>query len=61
MIYLAGQYTAISIVLMWLFGFPHWLALLIGAAILTVYTVIGGLYAVAWITLVQGLNPCSVL
>ncbi len=55
MIYLAGQYTAISIVLMWLFGLPHWLALLLGAAIVTVYTVIGGLYAVAWTTLVQGL------
>jgi SSS family solute:Na+ symporter len=55
MIYLAGQYTAVSIVLMWLFGLPHWLALIIGAAIVTVYTVIGGLYAVAWTTLVQGL------
>jgi SSS family transporter len=55
LIYLAGQYTAISIVLMWLFGLPHWLALLIGAAIVTIYTVIGGLYAVAWTTLVQGL------
>jgi len=55
MIYLAGQYTAISIVLMWLFGLPHWLALLIGAAIVTIYTVIGGLYAVAWTTLIQGL------
>lgn len=55
MIYLAGQYTAISIVLMLLFGLPHWMALLIGAAIVTVYTVIGGLYAVAWTTLVQGL------
>ncbi|HUW86178.1 MAG TPA: sodium/solute symporter [Methanoregula sp.] len=55
MIYLAGQYTAISIVLMWLFGLPHWIALLIGAAIVTMYTVIGGLYAVSWTTLVQGL------
>ena len=55
MIYLAGQYTAISIVLMWLFGLPHWMALLIGAAIVTIYTVIGGLYAVAWTTLIQGL------
>ena len=53
MIYLAGQYTAISIVLMWLFGLPHWIALLIGAAIVTIYTVIGGLYAVACTTLVQ--------
>src|SRR5512137_2599075 len=55
MIYLAAQYTAISIVLMWLFGLPHWLALLIGALIVTIYTVIGGLYAVAWTTLIQGL------
>ncbi|MFA5296322.1 MAG: sodium:solute symporter family protein [Methanoregulaceae archaeon] len=55
MFYLAGQYTAISIVLMWLFGIPHWIALLIGAAIVTGYTVIGGLYAVAWTTLVQGM------
>jgi len=63
MIYLAGQYTAISIVLMWLFGLPHWIALLIGAAIVTVYTVIGGLYAVSWTTLVQGLrySPRNIL
>jgi SSS family transporter len=55
MIYLAGQYTAISIVLMWLLGLLHWIALLIGAAIVTFYAVIGGLYEVAWTTLVQGL------
>ncbi|MDI6719322.1 MAG: sodium:solute symporter family protein [Methanomicrobiales archaeon] len=54
LIYLAGQYTAVSIVLMWLFGIPHIYALLIGAAIVTIYTVIGGLYAVAWTTLIQG-------
>jgi SSS family solute:Na+ symporter len=55
MIYLAGQYTAVSIVLMWLFKIPHLWALLIGAAIVTIYTVIGGLYAVSWTTLVQGI------
>lgn len=54
MIYLAGQYTAVSIVLMWLFKIPHIWALLIGAAIVTIYTVIGGLYAVSWTTLIQG-------
>lgn len=53
LIYLAGQYTAISIVLIWLFGIPHEVALLIAAAIVTIYTVIGGLYAVAWAALVQ--------
>ena len=52
-IYLAGQYTAISIVLIWLFGIPHWLALLIGAIVVIVYTVIGGLYAIAITAVVQ--------
>ena len=55
LIYLAGQYTAISIVLMWLFEIPHWMALLIAAVIVTAYTTLGGLYAVAWTSLFQGL------
>ncbi len=54
-IYLVGQYTAISIVLVWLFGIPHWQALIIAGIIITAYTVIGGLYAVSWTTLIQGL------
>jgi SSS family solute:Na+ symporter len=53
LIYLSGQYTAISIVLVWLFGIPPWTALVIAALIVTLYTVIGGLYAVAWTTFVQ--------
>ncbi|MDI9632965.1 MAG: sodium:solute symporter family protein [Methanolinea sp.] len=55
LVYLAGQYTAVSIVLMWLLGIPHWLALIAGAFIVTIYTVIGGLYAVTWTTLIQGI------
>ncbi len=54
LIYLVGQYTAISIVLVWLFGIPHWMALVIAGVIITGYTVVGGLYAVSWTTLVQG-------
>jgi len=54
LIYLVGQYAAISIVLVWLFGIPHWEALLISGVIITAYTVVGGLYAVSWTTLVQG-------
>jgi len=50
LIYLVGQYTAISIVLVWLFGIPHWQALLISGIIITAYTVVGGLYAVSWTT-----------
>ena len=55
MIYLVGQYTAISIVLMWAFGLEHWVSLLIAGVIITAYTVVGGLYAVSWTGLVQGL------
>ncbi|NMX22298.1 sodium:solute symporter [ANME-1 cluster archaeon GoMg4] len=54
LIYLVGQYTAISIVLMWLFDIPRWEALLIAIIIITLYTVVGGMYAVSWTTLIQG-------
>jgi SSS family solute:Na+ symporter len=54
LIYLVGQYAAISIVLVWLFNIPHWEALLISGVIITAYTVVGGLYAVSWTTLFQG-------
>jgi SSS family transporter len=53
LIYLVGQYTAISMVLIWLFGIPLWLALVIATLITTIYTAIGGLYAVAWASLIQ--------
>ncbi len=55
LIYLVGQYTAISLVLVWLFNIPHTTALIISAVIITIYTVIGGMYAVSWTTLIQGL------
>ena len=55
LVYLVGQYTAISIVLIWVFGLEHWQSLLISGVIITAYTVIGGLYAVSWTGLVQGL------
>ncbi|NLA38111.1 MAG: sodium:solute symporter family protein [Methanomicrobiales archaeon] len=54
LIYLVGQYAAISIVLVWLFGITHWEALIIAGVIITAYTVVGGLYAVSWTTLFQG-------
>lgn len=53
LIYLVGQYTAISIVLIWIFQIPLWLALLIATIVTMVYTAIGGLYAVAWASLIQ--------
>lgn len=54
LIYLVGQYTAISIILVWLFGIPHWQALVIAGVVIALYTTIGGLYAVSWTTLFQG-------
>ena len=54
LVYLVGQYAAISIVLVWLFNIAHWQALLIAGVIITAYTVIGGLYAVSWTTLFHG-------
>jgi SSS family transporter len=55
LIYLVGQYTAIAIVLIWLFQIPLWLALLIATVVTMAYTAIGGLYAVAWASLVQAI------
>ncbi|MDR0439318.1 MAG: sodium:solute symporter family protein [Methanocalculaceae archaeon] len=55
LVYLVGQYTAISIVLVWLFEMEHWQALLIATVIITTYTVLGGLHAVSWTSMMQGL------
>jgi len=54
-IYLVGQYTAISIVLVWIFGITHAQALVIAGAIVFLYVMLGGLYAVAWTNTIQGL------
>ena len=54
-IYLVGQYVAISMVLSWLFKIPYLWALLIGAVIVTGYTFLGGLYAIGMASLVQGI------
>ncbi len=54
-IYLVGQYISISMVLSWLFDIPYQWALVIGAAIVMVYTVLGGLYAIGMASLVQGI------
>lgn len=54
LIYLVGQYTAIAIVLKWLLGIPQMQALLVGALIVVIYVLLGGLYAISWTTLFQG-------
>lgn len=55
LIYLVGQYTAIAIVLIAIFDIPLWLALVIATLVVTAYTTIGGLYAVAWAGVVQSI------
>jgi Predicted symporter len=40
---------------MWAFGLEHWVSLIIAGVIITAYTVIGGLYAITWAGLIQGL------
>ncbi len=54
-IYLVGQYVAISMVLSWLFKIPYQWALVIGAVIVMGYTILGGLYAIGMASLVQGI------
>jgi len=55
LIYLIGQYTAISIVLKWALGISQIQALIIGVIIVLIYVLLGGLYAVSWTTLFQGI------
>lgn len=55
LIYLVGQYVAISMVLSWMLKISYTDALIIGAVIVMAYTIMGGLYAIAWISLVQGI------
>ncbi len=54
-IYLTGQLTAISIILSWLLGIEHVYALLIATVVVALYVLLGGLYAVAYTTLMQAL------
>jgi SSS family transporter len=55
LIYLVGQYTAIGITLQQVLKVPYSTAVIMGAVIVTFYVFFGGLYAVSWTSLVQGL------
>ncbi|MFP4417722.1 MAG: sodium:solute symporter [Chitinispirillaceae bacterium] len=52
-VYLVGQYTAISIVLQWLLNLNHVTSLIVSALIIMAYVVLGGMYAVAFTTILQ--------
>ena len=55
LIYLVGQYTAVGITLQRVLNVSYENALIIGAVIVTFYVFFGGLYAVSWTSLVQGI------
>ncbi|MCE5251557.1 sodium/solute symporter [bacterium] len=55
LIYLVGQYTAVGITLQRVIGISYTWAVVVGAVIVTFYVFLGGLYAVSWTTLIQGI------
>lgn len=55
LIYLGGQYTAVGITLERILGISYPNAVLLGAVVVTIYVFIGGMYAVGWTNLIQGL------
>ncbi len=55
LIYLVGQYTAVGITLQRVLHMEYSTAVIVGAVIVTFYVFFGGLYAVSWTSLVQGL------
>lgn len=55
LIYLGGQYTAVGITLERVLGLSYANAVILGAVVVTIYVFIGGMYAVGWTNLIQGL------
>lgn len=55
MAYVAAQFTAIGKTFDAIFGVPHVLSISIGGAIVLVYTMMGGVRAVAWTDFAQGI------
>ncbi len=55
LIYLVGQYTAVGITLQRVLHMSYSTSVIVGAVIVTFYVFFGGLYAVSWTSLVQGL------
>lgn len=58
--YVAAQFNGAGKILNATFGIEPWQGILIGAAIVVAYTLLGGFLAVAWTDLIQGLLMTSV-
>ena len=55
MAYVAAQFTAIGKTFDAIFGIPHVLSISVGGAIVLIYTMMGGVRAVAWTDFAQGI------
>lgn len=55
MAYVAAQFTAIGKTFDAIFGVPHFISISVGGAIVLVYTMMGGVRAVAWTDFAQGI------
>lgn len=55
LIYLVGQYTAVGITLERVLGLSYSSAVILGAVVVTIYVFFGGMYAVGWTNLIQGI------
>ena len=55
MAYVAAQFTAIGKTFDAILGIPHVLSISVGAAIVLIYTMMGGVRAVAWTDFAQGI------
>ncbi|MBT5631462.1 MAG: sodium/proline symporter [Nitrospina sp.] len=55
MAYVAAQFTAIGKTFDAIFGIPHILSISVGGAIVLIYTMMGGVRAVAWTDFAQGI------
>ncbi len=55
MAYMAAQFTAVGKTFDSIFGIPHAVSIPIGAAVILLYTSLGGFLAVAWTDFIQGL------
>jgi len=59
--YVSAQLVASGLILSWTFGWDYHSALILGFAIITFYTLMGGFFAVAWTDVFQGMLIVAIL
>lgn len=53
LVILAAQLIAMSQILQWVLGVPHWVGAVVGGVVVTLYFAAGGLLTSAWVNMVQ--------